>query len=88
LTGSASQSGQLASDLGVAARPDGSTQVTYNGHRLYTFAQDSPGKAGGEGLSDMFGGQHFTWHAVVVGGGTATNSTPPQTGGAAAYPGY
>jgi predicted lipoprotein with Yx(FWY)xxD motif len=77
--------------LDVAERPDGTMQVTHDDRRLYTFSQDSPGEAGGERFSDTFGGQRFTWHAVVVdeSGSTVTTTT---TAGAADdnydYPGY
>jgi predicted lipoprotein with Yx(FWY)xxD motif len=83
-------------ELDVAERPDGSQQVTYDGHRLYTFTQEGPGEASGEGFSDTFGGQRFTWHAVVVDETAATDSTPTATsadngtatGGIDDYPGY
>jgi predicted lipoprotein with Yx(FWY)xxD motif/plastocyanin len=53
--------------LGVAMRPDGSQQVTYNGEPLYTFIGDkAPGDTHGEGIN-AFGG---TWHAAQV------NNTP------------
>ena len=29
-------------------------QVTYNGHFLYTFVDDSPGHVTGQGVSDFF----------------------------------
>ena len=81
--------GEGVTDLGVTQRPDGTMQVTYEGHRLYTFTQDSPGKASGNGFSDTFGGQRFTWHAVVVdatsaGSGTAT-PTPTTSGSGSGY---
>jgi predicted lipoprotein with Yx(FWY)xxD motif len=48
--------------LGTIKRPEGSTQVTYRGHPLYTFAEDKkPGDAKGEGLKDV-----GTWHSVRV----------------------
>lgn len=72
------------SDLDVAERPDGTAQVTHQGRRLYTFTLDSPGEATGEGFSDTFSDQRFTWHAVVVdqtsGGGTVTADTPGTAG--------
>lgn len=76
-----------AGKLGVITRPDGSRQVTDNGEPLYTFAEDSPGKATGNGFTDSFGGHHFTWKVVHAGGTTtgappATSSAPaPSSGG-------
>jgi predicted lipoprotein with Yx(FWY)xxD motif len=53
--------GTGASRLGTVKRPDGSTQVTYAGHPLYTFGGDeTPGEANGDGES-AFGG---TWTAL------------------------
>ncbi len=55
-------SGVDASKLGTAMRTDGGTQVTYNGHPLYTFAQDmKPGDTNGQG----FGG---VWFVVSASG--------------------
>lgn len=51
--------------LGTIHRTDGSTQQTYNGHPLYTYAGDSaPGQANGNNLN-LNGG---LWHEVVVTG--------------------
>lgn len=48
--------------LGTIKRPEGGSQVTYQGHPLYTFAEDKkPGDAKGEGLKDV-----GTWHSVKV----------------------
>jgi predicted lipoprotein with Yx(FWY)xxD motif len=55
-----------ASLLGTTKRADGTTQVTYNKHPLYTFAGDQ-GKRGatkGEGL-DAFGAK---WYVVAAKG--------------------
>jgi predicted lipoprotein with Yx(FWY)xxD motif len=50
--------------LGKTARRDGSTQVTYNGHPLYYYANDPAGKVGCHNVAE-FGG---LWLAVEPGG--------------------
>jgi predicted lipoprotein with Yx(FWY)xxD motif len=53
--------GTAAARLGTVRRPDGTTQVTYAGHPLYSFGGDkAPGEANGDGES-AFGG---TWTAL------------------------
>jgi predicted lipoprotein with Yx(FWY)xxD motif len=66
--------GAGAGKLGVIKRPDGKTQVTANGRPLYTFSEDSSGKATGDGFTDDFDGHHFTWHVVRSGGSTSGGS--------------
>ena len=61
--------------LDAFERPDGSMQVTHEGLRLYTFTLDEPGEATGEGLSDTFDGQRFTWHVALFDETAATGST-------------
>ena len=59
--------GMNAALLGTAKRKDGTTQVTYKGHPLYTFLLDTaPGQAKGEG-SKNFGAP---WYALAPGGAT------------------
>jgi len=59
--------GAQQSMVGTSARSDGKTQVTYNGHPLYHYAQDSsPGDTNGEG-STNFGAE---W-TIVAPNGTA-----------------
>ena len=50
-------------------------QVTYNGMPVYTFVQDSPGQATGNGVTDSFGGTSFTWTAVMSGGSAASSGS-------------
>jgi len=53
--------GASASKLGTTERKDGTTQVTYAGHPLYTFIEDQkPGEANGNDVS-AFGAQ---WYAL------------------------
>jgi predicted lipoprotein with Yx(FWY)xxD motif len=53
--------GASASKLGTTERKDGTTQVTYAGHPLYTYVADKkPGEANGNDFSD-FGGE---WYAL------------------------
>ena len=66
--------GAMASALGTTKRKDGTLQVTYEGHPLYTFAED---KAPGEVTGNEAEG---TWF-VLDENGTAVKGQP--TGGAA-----
>jgi predicted lipoprotein with Yx(FWY)xxD motif len=57
--------------LGTSKRSDGTAQVTYAGHPLYTFAGDTAaGQLNGQG-SDAFGAE---WWAVSPGGAAITKS--------------
>jgi predicted lipoprotein with Yx(FWY)xxD motif len=76
----------LTGDLGVAERPDGTQQVTYNGKLLYSFSEDQPGEVTGDGFEDAFGGQTLTWHVVHV--DSAADSTGSGTGSGGSLPGY
>lgn len=90
--GSSAPTGSGAGRLAVVTRPDGSKQVTANGHPLYTFAQDSSaGQATGNGASDAFGGHSFTWHAVLAGGKLSSGSGSSggsSSGGGSSRGGY
>jgi predicted lipoprotein with Yx(FWY)xxD motif len=58
-------SGAKASWLGRTKRKDGRWQVTYNGHPLYTFVQDTKkGQTNGEGV-DAYGAE---WYALSPAG--------------------
>jgi predicted lipoprotein with Yx(FWY)xxD motif len=84
--------GVMASEVGTTKRKDGSVQVTYAGHPLYTFSEDTaPGEAKGNELN-FFGG---VWNALDESGaaveGTATGgeeSTTSESSGSGGYGGY
>ncbi|HWH20421.1 MAG TPA: hypothetical protein VN671_07805 [Solirubrobacterales bacterium] len=60
--------GASAARLGTITRADGTRQVTYAGHPLYTYSgDDQPGQAKGNGVS-AFGG---TWTALKGSGAPA-----------------
>lgn len=69
-------------------------QVTYNGKPLYTFVQDSPGQATGNGAMDSFGGTSFTWTAATTGssaagaGSAAATTSTGSSGGSSGGYGY
>lgn len=78
--------------LGTIHRPDGRTQLTYNGKPLYTFRLDlAPGQVHGNNFTDHFGGISFTWHAVTTNGSPAGTGQQGNGGGYAnqgGSPGY
>jgi predicted lipoprotein with Yx(FWY)xxD motif len=68
--------GAKASLLGTTKRKNGSLQVTYAGHPLYYFVQDTkPGQTKGEGLTG-FGGR---WDPVSASGTAVKKQTDPYT---------
>ena len=59
--------------LGTITRSDGSTQATYDGHPLYTYAADTaPGQANGNGINANGG----VWHEMTASGATASAADP------------
>jgi predicted lipoprotein with Yx(FWY)xxD motif len=64
--------------FGTIKRSDGSTQATFDGHPLYTFAADTaPGQAKGNGLNAQGG----VWHEITTSGSAAPVSTSSSGGG-------
>jgi predicted lipoprotein with Yx(FWY)xxD motif len=68
--------GAMSADLGTTKRKDGTKQVTYKGHPLYTFAGDNaPGEANGNESEG-------TWFALDEAGsaviGTASSESEPE----------
>ena len=75
--------GAKPSEVGTTARADGTSQLTYNGHPLYTFVNDrKPCDTNGDGIH-AFGG---SWSAVSPAGDTVAPRSQPQGGGG--YGGY
>jgi predicted lipoprotein with Yx(FWY)xxD motif len=73
--------GAQASDLGSIIRPDGSKQVTYDGHPLYYYSGDSgAGQTNGQG-SDNFGAK---WWLVAPSGAQITSADTATTANAPA----
>ena len=65
MTGTPSAGLGVTGRLATISRSDGTTQVTYNGHPLYTYVGDTaPGQAFGNNLN-LNGG---LWHEVTVPG--------------------
>jgi len=65
VTGTPSAGPGVTGKLGTIKRSDGNTQVTYNGHPLYTYVGDTaPGQAFGNNLN-LNGG---LWHEMTVSG--------------------
>jgi predicted lipoprotein with Yx(FWY)xxD motif len=68
--------GASAAKLGTITRPDGTHQVTYAGHPLYTFADDTAaGQTNGQG-SNGFGAKWW----VLAPSGTVITSAAPSGG--------
>jgi predicted lipoprotein with Yx(FWY)xxD motif len=66
-------SGIDAGKVTTFKRSDGTTQLAYNGHPLYTFAQDAQaGDTNGQG-SDGFGAP---WYVVAPSGASITKAAP------------
>ena len=78
VTGPATASG-VKGAFATIKRSDGSTQLTFHGHPLYTFVGDkSSGQASGNGIN-AFGG---LWHEAPASGGAApAGSSSSGSGG-------
>jgi predicted lipoprotein with Yx(FWY)xxD motif len=80
--GPATAGSGVTGPLGRITRPDGTTQATYDGHPLYTYAGDTaPGQAKGNGLN-VSGG---VWHEVTVSGAAQSASSPSASSGGYGY---
>ena len=78
--------GAMSADLGTTKRKDGTEQVTYKGHPLYTFVGDkAPGEANGQEAEG-------TWFALDQGGtavkGMASAAAASESSGSGGAYGY
>jgi predicted lipoprotein with Yx(FWY)xxD motif len=76
----------LTGTFGTITRSDGSTQATFDGHPLYTFAGDTaPGQNKGNGLNAAGG----LWHEITTSGtaapAPAAGSSTGSSGGGSGY---
>lgn len=72
VVGSPKAQGAAASaDLGTITRPDGTKQVTYNGHPLYLFIKD---KDGGDSFGQGVNAFGAAWYALAPSGNKVDNS--------------
>ena len=68
--------------LGTITRSDGSTQATFDGHPLYTFAGDTaPGQNKGNGLNAAGG----LWHEITTSGTAPAGTTATSSAAAGGY---
>jgi predicted lipoprotein with Yx(FWY)xxD motif len=68
----------LPGKLGTITRSDGSTQATWNGHPLYTYAGDkSPGQTSGNKINGSGG----LWYAVTLASSASSTASSSSSGG-------
>ena len=81
--------GAMASALGTSKRPDGSVQVTYEGHPLYTFSgDDAAGEANGNEVEGTWFALNEKGVAVkghATGGGAEAEAEESSGGGGYGY---
>jgi predicted lipoprotein with Yx(FWY)xxD motif len=79
VTGSSVKASGLPGTFGTIHRPDGKTQLTYDGRPLYTFRLDTSAGQSHNNFQDSFGGTSFTWAVVTaagVAGGAGGGASP------------
>jgi predicted lipoprotein with Yx(FWY)xxD motif len=74
---------KVSGKFGVTTRKDGSKQVTWNGHPLYTYAGDKSGTVNGNG-KNIDGG---VWNVVTTSGAAAPapSQSSSSSGGSGGY---
>jgi predicted lipoprotein with Yx(FWY)xxD motif len=82
VTGPVTAGSGVTGTLGTITRSDGTTQATYDGHPLYTYAADSaPGQAKGNGLNASGG----LWYEMTVSGAKPATTTSGTSSGGYGY---
>jgi predicted lipoprotein with Yx(FWY)xxD motif len=72
---------EVSDELGLAKRPGGERQLTFDGQPLYRFADDpAAGEVTGDGLSDTFDGRLFSWQVATPDDGSEGMGRPPSPG--------
>lgn len=81
--------GAMSSDLGTTKRKDGSTQVTYNGHPVYTYSGDNaPGEANGQEIEGTWFVLDESGKAVEGTASAAGESEESEESSGGGYSGY
>jgi len=76
LAGPATGDGVDADDLGTTTRDDGTTQVTFYGHPVYTYADDAaPGDVNGQGVGGKWYVVDGDGNAVTTAAGSGSTAT-------------
>jgi predicted lipoprotein with Yx(FWY)xxD motif len=81
----------LSGKLGSIKRSDGSKQLTYMGHPLYTFVEDTaPGQIKGNGVTTSGGPSSELWWAITPSGAKLAKApaTSSSSGGGSGGYGY
>jgi predicted lipoprotein with Yx(FWY)xxD motif len=74
--------------LGTTMRPDGTTQVTFNGQPLYHYIGDSsPGQTNGNGIGGIWFVEKPAAASSSAGGGSSSSSSSSSSSGGSNYGG-
>lgn len=76
---------QVGKTFATVDRPDGGTQLTYQGLPLYTFAGEGADELKGNGFTDDFQGTHFVWEAAGTEGSAPASSGDGDSSGGGRY---
>jgi predicted lipoprotein with Yx(FWY)xxD motif len=77
--------GSGTSGVLTAVQTEHGRHVTYNGHFLYTFAEDSPGQVGGQGVQDFVVATPGVAPIHALGASRTALTTPTRSGSGSSY---